>query len=92
MKVVPGQRDNLISILLANTANMPGCLSYIIAKDSTDPDSIWITEAWASQDFHKASLSLPTVQSAIAAARPMIAGFGERFETFPVGGHGIVAP
>jgi hypothetical protein len=32
---------------------------------------------------------LPAVQAAIAKARPHITGFGERFETVPVGGHGI---
>ena len=69
---------------------MPGCLSYVIAKDPTEPDSLWITEAWESQDKHKASLSFPSVQAAISKARPIIAGFGERFETLPVGGHGLV--
>jgi hypothetical protein len=32
---------------------------------------------------------LPAVQAAIAKARPLIAGFGERFETTPVGGYGL---
>lgn len=91
MRCVPGKRDAVIAILLEDTANMPGCLSYVIAKDPTDPDAIWITEAWDSQASHKASLSLPSVQQAISRARPMIAGFGERFETQPVGGHGLAA-
>lgn len=91
MKCTPGQRDALISILLEGVSGMPGCLSYVVAKDPTDPDSLWITEAWESQDKHKASLSLPSVQAAITKARPIIAGFGERFETQPVGGHGLVA-
>ena len=26
---------------------------------------------------------------AIARGRPLIAGFGERFETHPIGGHGL---
>jgi quinol monooxygenase YgiN len=92
MRCVPGKRDEVIAILLEGTGNMPGCLSYVIARDPTDAHAIWITEAWNSQDSHKASLSLPSVQQAIAKARPMIAGFGERFETQPVGGHGLVAP
>ena len=91
MKCTPGQRDSLISILLEGVSGMPGCFSYVVAKDPTDLDSLWITEAWESQDKHSASLSLPSVQAAIAKARPIIAGFGERFETQPVGGHGLVA-
>jgi len=31
------------------------------------------------------------VRAAIAQARPIIAGFGERFETTPVGGQGLAA-
>ena len=90
MKCVPGQRDTLIAILIEGVSGMPGCLSYVVAKDPTDSDSIWITEAWDSQDKHKASLSLASVQAAIAKARPIIAGFGERFETEPVGGWGLI--
>jgi hypothetical protein len=30
-----------------------------------------------------------TVQAAIAKGRPMIAGFSNRVETVPIGGHGL---
>jgi quinol monooxygenase YgiN len=89
MQVVSGQRDALVTILLEGVSGMPGCLSYVVAHDPTDPDAIWVTEVWDSQDSHRASLSLPSVQQAIARGRPIIAGFGERFETVPVGGHGL---
>jgi quinol monooxygenase YgiN len=89
MLATPGQRDALIAILLEGTTAMPGCLAYIIAKDKQDADAIWITETWDSQDNHKASLTLPSVQAAIKQARPLIAGFGERFETEPIGGQGL---
>ena len=89
MRAQPGQRDALTAILLEGTAAMPGCLSYVIAKDKADPDALWITEAWESQEHHKASLALPSVQAAIGKGRPLIAGFGERFETEPVGGQGL---
>ena len=89
MRSTPGQRDALIAILLEGTTAMPGCLAYIIAKDKQDADAIWITETWDSQDNHKASLTLQSVQAAIQQARPLIAGFGERFETEPIGGQGL---
>ena len=89
IKTVSGQRDALISILQDGTGAMPGCFSYIIAKDPSDADAIWITEVWADQASHQASLSLPSVRQAIAHARPLIAGFAERFTTEPVGGHGL---
>lgn len=85
----PGDRDALIAILLEGSGDMPGCLSYIVAKDSTDADALWVTEVWDSQESHRASLSLPAVQAAISRGKPFIAGFGERFETGPTGGHGL---
>lgn len=91
MRAVPGERDALIDILVGGVDEMPGCLSYVIAKHPTDPDAIWITEVWDSQSSHEASLSLPAVRNAISRGKPLIAGFDERFETQPVGGHGIGA-
>ena len=87
--VVPGKREALIDILLEGVAGMPGCLSYIVAKDLADADAIWVTEVWDSQANHQASLGLPSVQEAIRRGRPLIVGFSERFETHPVGGQGL---
>jgi quinol monooxygenase YgiN len=76
-------------ILLRGTQAMPGCLSYIVANDPTDADALWITEVWDSPESHKESLGLPMVKEAITAGRPLILGFGERFETNPIGGVGL---
>jgi quinol monooxygenase YgiN len=89
LTAVAGQRDALVAILLEGTGQMPGCLSYVIAMDPTDPDALWITEVWDSQESHKASLKLPAVQAAIAKGRPLIAGFSNRVETVPLGGYGL---
>ncbi len=91
MTAVAGKRDELIAILLEGVSGMPGCLSYVVAKDPTDADAIWITEVWDSQESHKASLSLPAVKQAIARGKPMIAGFSNGTTTEPVGGHGLVS-
>ena len=91
MTATPGQRDALAEILLRGIAAMPGCLSYIVAADPAEPDALWITEVWDSAASHQASLALPSVQAAIAAARPIIAGFSHRTETRPVGGTGLAA-
>ena len=68
---------------------MPGCLSYVVAEDPADGNAIWITEVWDSKASHGASLSLPAVKDAIARGRPLIAGFGDRIETTPIGGAGL---
>lgn len=84
-----GQRDALAAILLDATQAMPGCLSYVVASDTSEPDAIWVTEVWDDKASHVASLALPAVQAAIAKARPLIAGFSHRVETTPLGGFGL---
>jgi quinol monooxygenase YgiN len=86
---VPGKRDEFIGILLEGVGAMPGCLSYVVARDTTDADAIWITEVWDSKESHAASLQLPSVREAIKRGRPLIAGFGAQTITEPVGGHGL---
>ena len=90
MLTVEDQRDEVLDILLKATGRMPGCHSYIVAKDVTDANAIWITEVWDTKESHDASLSLPAVKEAIGKARPLIAGFGDSFTTNPVGGVGLV--
>jgi quinol monooxygenase YgiN len=89
MRARPGKRDALLAILLKSSDAMPGCLSYVVATDPADADAIWITEVWIDAASHKSSLALPSVQAAIAEARPMIAGFDSSVATEPVGGVGI---
>lgn len=86
MKAHPGKRGELIAILTAGTAAMPGCRAYIVAEDLNDADGIWISEVWDSKQHHADSLKLPAVQAAIAKGRPLIAGFESHVETRPVDG------
>ena len=89
MLAAPGKREELLAIMLDGSGTMPGCLSYIIARDPASEDGIWISEVWDSKENHAASLQMPQVQATIARARPIIAGFGEQFETEPLGGIGL---
>ncbi|MER9396685.1 antibiotic biosynthesis monooxygenase [Mesorhizobium sp. M0615] len=91
MRTARGQRDAIMDVLLASTGAMPGCLSYVIARDPADADAIWVTEVWTDAASHKASLQLPEVHAAIAKARPIIAGFEFQVETHPAGGFGLPA-
>jgi quinol monooxygenase YgiN len=87
----PGQRDALISILLEGSGAMPGCRSYVVARDPSDDDALWVTEVWDDRESHQAALSLPSVQAAIARGKPLIKDFAAHFATEPVGGVGIDA-
>jgi len=89
MSAVAGQRDALISILLEGTGKMPGCKSYVVARDPADENAIWVTEVWDSEASHRASLQLPEVKEAIARGRPLIVGFDRQQVTEPIGGYGL---
>ena len=89
IRATSGARDRLAAILIEGSAAMPGCLSYVVAADAGDTDALWVTEVWGSAELHKASLQLPQVREAMMSGRPLIAAFGERFQTTPLGGSGI---
>jgi len=80
----PENRDTVIGCLQGGSKAMPGCLSYVVAKDVTHEDAIWVTELWTDKQSHQNSLALPQVQQTIAKARPLITGFGTRAETVPL--------
>lgn len=86
---VSGKRDEFIAILLDGTREMPGCLSYVVAKDASDANAIWVSEVWDSKASHDASLSQASVREAMAKGRPLIAGFSNHVVTMPVGGVGL---
>jgi quinol monooxygenase YgiN len=91
IRATPGAGPRLASILIGASAAMPGCRSYVVAADATGPDALWVTEVWESAELHKASLQLAQVREAMTAGRPLIAGFGDRFQTTPLGGTGIAS-
>ena len=90
--IAPGKRDEMIAILKDSTANMPGCLSYVVAKDVADENTLWITEVWDSAASHEASLSLPAVKNAIPQAKGLMAGFEKVAATTPVWGANLPVP
>lgn len=81
---VPGHRNELVALLTAhNEALAPvGCLAYEVGVSDDDPDTVLVVELWESAEAHQASLTLPEVQSVIAAARPILSGVfgGSSFE------------
>ena len=87
----PGKRDELIALMTDNVQAMPGCFSYVVARDPKDENLIWITEVWDSQASHERSLKLPAVRDAINRAMPLIEGFGQSITTEPVGGASLPA-
>ena len=91
LTAVAGKREELIAILKESAADMPGCLSYIVAKDAAEANVLWVTEAWDSQASHDASLSQPAVKKAIPRAQAIVANFERIAQTSPIWGAGLPA-
>jgi quinol monooxygenase YgiN len=95
MKAHPGQRDELLTVLLEAAdlvAGLPGCEVWIVNTMPDDPDAIWVTEVWRSEADHGASLRDEGMRAIIARARPLMSGFRERFTLEPVAGKGLIDP
>jgi quinol monooxygenase YgiN len=82
--VVPGKCEEMIGFLRESAANMPGCFSYAVARDSAHEDAIWVTEVWETLARHDASLLFPSVQKAVSRAKTIVASFEEVAVTTPV--------
>ena len=81
---VSGNRDELVAHLTMRNSSLEsaGCLAYEVGVNDDEPDTVFVVELWESAEAHRASLALPEVQAAIAAARPLLSGSfgGFRFE------------
>ena len=81
LKAKPGKSDELAAILLegfeqGNT--LPGCHLYVVAKDTENPDHIWVTEVWDNKEAHADSLKLESVRAQITRAMPLLDGMPEK--------------
>jgi len=72
-----GHREQLAAILidaskLLSTAQ--GCKLYVIGVDSSDYNSIFITEIWDTKEDHNNSLKVVSVRELIMKAMPLLDG------------------
>jgi quinol monooxygenase YgiN len=89
----PGQGDTVAGKLL-EVAQMlretPGCELYVINRSIGEPDVIWVTELWQSQDALDESLQSTATGESIQEVRDLLAEGGfERIDVEPLGGVGF---
>ena len=82
----PGKRDELVEVLRASSANLPGNLHYVVAVDTAGDDVVWITQIWESQERHAPAIHSSRVQAAMAQGSTLIASVRTRARTRPVVG------
>lgn len=90
MTLFPGRREEMIGLLRQSAADMPGCFSYVVARDATDENVLWVTEVWDSAASHDASLSLPAVKNVIPTAKTMVSNVERIATTSPAWGVGLL--
>jgi quinol monooxygenase YgiN len=76
--------------LLAAAAELrddPGCELYLINRQADDPDVIWVTELWRSQDDLDAVLARIRGSADVAAVLALVAE-SQMIELEPLGGKG----
>ena len=88
-----GGSEKLTQILLDASklvSTAKGCHLYLISKDKTDDESIWVTEVWDSKEDHDNSLNTESVKALISQAIPLIDGRPEKGQELEIlGGKGI---
>lgn len=87
----PGMRDDLADILLEAAAaaqSDPDCELYIVNVTDAEPDTLWVTEIWSSEEAQQAALALEETKASIRRAMPLIAG-AESVKLRPLGGKGL---
>jgi quinol monooxygenase YgiN len=89
LTAVPRKREELIKTLKESAGDMPGCFSYVVAKDAAEENTLWVTEVWDSEASHDASLLLPAVKNAVPQAKAIVASFEKVAVTSPVWGTGL---
>ncbi len=92
MTVKPGKRDEVIAILLESGKpfnDNPSCLLYLVYKDASDPDAIWVEDVWANQEDHTAAMSTPEMRAYVTRCVPLLAGMPEQIDVELAGGKGL---
>lgn len=88
-----GEGNQLAGILieaseLIKTAK--GCKLYVVSRDASNDNDVWVTEVWDSKEDHDNSLSVPGVKELIGRAMPILDGMPQKGQELQLlGGHGI---
>jgi quinol monooxygenase YgiN len=88
-----GNGDKLAAILLSAAelvSTAKGCHLYLVSKDKSDQEAVWVTEVWDSKEDHDNSLQVDGVKELISQAIPMLNGKPEKGQELDIlGGAGI---
>ena len=88
-----GHSEALANILLEASelvSTAKGCKIYVIGKDATDENAVYVTEIWDSKEDHDNSLNVDGVRELIGKAMPILDGKPSKGQELEIlGGAGV---
>jgi quinol monooxygenase YgiN/quercetin dioxygenase-like cupin family protein len=88
----PGRGEELAGALIEVAEGLreaPGCELYVINRSPADPDVVWVTEMWQSQELLDAALERPESRAKLPEVLDLVRDGGfERIDVEPLGGVG----
>jgi quinol monooxygenase YgiN len=87
MTAQPGRGDELVELLL-NAPSLPNedCVVFLVSRSASDPDIVYVTEGWTSQEAHTRFFATEQAQALVATLQPLLAGDSQYIDQVPVGG------
>ncbi len=92
MVAVSGKGAELAELMLAAAEAQrddPGCILYLLNRQADDPDTLWVTELWRSQEDLDASIEGLKGDPDVARVRELVAD-GGMIELELLGGKGPI--
>ncbi|WP_245674077.1 alpha/beta hydrolase fold domain-containing protein [Actinoplanes rectilineatus] len=70
---LPGHGDEVVALLNdAPAVPHPDCVTFVVDRSDTDPDTIHVTEGWTSEAAHRAFFGTAPAQALVAALQPLL--------------------
>jgi quinol monooxygenase YgiN len=87
MTAQPGKGDELVEFLL-NAPSLPNvdCVVFLVGRSASNPDIVFVTEGWVSQEAHSRFFATEQAQALVASLQPLLAGESQYIDEIPVGG------
>jgi quinol monooxygenase YgiN/quercetin dioxygenase-like cupin family protein len=89
-----GDLAELMRTVAAGLDSTPGCELYLVNRSRDEPDVVWVTELWLSQEALDSSLEALQAdegKARLAEVTALLAGPPERVELEPLDGVGYLA-
>jgi quinol monooxygenase YgiN len=85
----PGERARVVELLLESGKvfdDNAACLLYLVAESVAEPEVIWVTDLWTSEEAHSEALRAPSLRPYIQEAMPLLTGMPEQIAVETKGG------